>query len=58
MIARLVPCMKDENEWFRYMVLNSITSVLAMLGTSDLDLRLEEQLMNGLLFAFQEQWSL
>ena len=54
-IARLVPCMKDENEWFRYMVMNSITSVLSLLGASDLDLRLEEQLMNGLLFAFQEQ---
>ena len=47
--------MKDENEWFRYMVMNSITSVLSLLGASDLDLRLEEQLMNGLRFAFQEQ---
>ena len=29
--------------------------MLSLLGASDLDLRLEEQLMNGLLFAFQEQ---
>ena len=43
-IQRLVPCMKDENEWFRYMVLNSIRDVIGLLGTSDLDTRLEEQL--------------
>ncbi|KAK8826053.1 hypothetical protein WA556_003782 [Blastocystis sp. ATCC 50177/Nand II] len=54
-IQRLVPCMKDENEWFRYMVLNSIRDVIGLLGTSDLDTRLEEQLIDGLLFAFQEQ---
>ena len=54
-IRRLVPCMKDENEWFRYMVLNSIRDVIGLLGTSDLDTRLEEQLIDGLLYAFQEQ---
>ena len=54
-IRRLVPLMKDENEWFRYMVLNAIKDVISKLGASDLDIKLEEQLMNGLLFAFQEQ---
>ena len=34
-IRRLVPCMKDENEWFRYMVLNSIRDVIAFPKVKD-----------------------
>ena len=54
-IRRLVPLMKDKEEVFRSTVLNAIKNVISLMGVSDLDLKLEEQLMNGLLFAFQEQ---
>lgn len=32
-----------------------VTQVLANLGAADIDSRLEEQLIDGILFAFQEQ---
>ena len=54
-IRRLVPLMKDKEEVFRSTVLNAIKNVISLMGVSDLDLKLEEQMMNGLLFAFQEQ---
>ena len=54
-VARLVPGLKDESEPFRRMTVEAIDQLVALLGASDIDTRLEEQLVDGLLFAFQEQ---
>lgn len=39
------------------MVMETIDKVVANLGASDIDPRLEEQLIDGILYAFQEQTS-
>ena len=37
------------------MVMETIEKVMANLGSADIDSRLEEQLIDGILYAFQEQ---
>lgn len=37
------------------MVMESVDKIMANLGASDIDSRLEEQLIDGILYAFQEQ---
>jgi hypothetical protein len=37
------------------MVMETIEKVMANLGAADIDSRLEEQLIDGILYAFQEQ---
>jgi len=54
-INRLVDDLKDENEQYRKMVMESIEKIMGGLGSSDVDSRLEEQLIDGILYAFQEQ---
>ena len=54
-INRLVDDLKDENEQYRKMVMESIEKIMGGLGASDIDSRLEEQLIDGILYAFQEQ---
>eukprot|EP00771_Trimastix_marina_P002176 gnl/Trimastix_PCT/3297.p1 GENE.gnl/Trimastix_PCT/3297~~gnl/Trimastix_PCT/3297.p1 ORF type:complete len:1070 (+),score=379.96 gnl/Trimastix_PCT/3297:190-3210(+) len=54
-ITRVVEDLKDESEAYRRMVMESIEKVVANLGTSDIDSRLEELLIDGILYAFQEQ---
>ena len=49
--------LKDENEQYRKMVMESIEKILGGLGAADVDSRLEEQLIDGILYAFQEQVS-
>lgn len=39
----------------RRMVMETIDKVVAALGAADIDARLEEQLVDGILYAFQEQ---
>ena len=39
------------------MVMETIENIVANLGTADIDARLEEQLIDGILYAFQEQTS-
>jgi splicing factor 3B subunit 1 len=56
-IGRVVEDLKDENEPYRKMVMETIELVLAKLGASDVDQRLEELLIDGILYAFQEQTS-
>lgn len=55
MIARIVDDLKDENEQYRKMVMETIENIVALQGATDIDARLEEQLIDGLLYAFQEQ---
>nr|GEV79565.1 splicing factor 3B subunit 1 [Tanacetum cinerariifolium] len=56
-VARVVEDLKDESEPYRRMVMETIEKVVANLGASDIDPRLEELLIDGILYAFQEQTS-
>ncbi|XJO78124.1 hypothetical protein BDV3_002615 [Batrachochytrium dendrobatidis] len=54
-IGHIVEGLKDESEAYRKMVMETIDSVVQTLGTADIDDRLEEVLIDGILYAFQEQ---
>ncbi|CAN0051965.1 unnamed protein product, partial [Choristocarpus tenellus] len=54
-ISRIVEGLKDENEPYRRMVMETIEQVIQNLGAADIERRLEEQLIDGILYAFQEQ---
>ena len=54
-LNRVVEDLKDENEQFRKMVMETIEKILNALGASDIDTSLEERLIDGILYAFQEQ---
>ncbi|CAH8455010.1 unnamed protein product [Schistosoma rodhaini] len=54
-ISRIVDDLKDESEPYRKMVMETIEKVMSALGSTEVDARLEEQLIDGILYAFQEQ---
>ncbi|KAF7489761.1 Splicing factor 3B subunit 1 [Sarcoptes scabiei] len=54
-ITRIVDDLKDENEAYRKMVMETIEKIMTNLGASQIDSRLEEQLIDGILYSFQEQ---
>jgi splicing factor 3B subunit 1 len=54
-ITRIVDDLKDESEPYRKMVMETIELIVQNLGATDIDIRLEEQLVDGILYAFQEQ---
>ena len=54
-LSRIVEDLKDDSEPYRRMVMETIQKVLTNLGSGDIDERLEEQLIDGILYAFQEQ---
>jgi splicing factor 3B subunit 1 len=54
-VVRVVDDLKDDSEPYRRMVMETINKVVASLGASDIDERLEERLIDGILYAFQEQ---
>ena len=54
-LETLVTDLKDESEPYRVMVMETVEKILAQLGVGDIDARLEERLMDGVIFAFQEQ---
>eukprot|EP00520_Triparma_pacifica_P017137 CAMPEP_0118656458 /NCGR_PEP_ID=MMETSP0785-20121206/13499_1 /TAXON_ID=91992 /ORGANISM="Bolidomonas pacifica, Strain CCMP 1866" /LENGTH=1211 /DNA_ID=CAMNT_0006549317 /DNA_START=491 /DNA_END=4123 /DNA_ORIENTATION=+ len=54
-VDRIVDDLKDDSEPYRRMVMEAIKRALENLGASDVDQRLEERLIDGVLFAFQEQ---
>ncbi|KAE8795530.1 Splicing factor 3B subunit 1 [Hordeum vulgare] len=56
-VGKIVEDLKDESEPYRRMVMETIEKVLANLGASDIGPRLEELLIDGILYAFQEQIS-
>ncbi|KAJ8905480.1 hypothetical protein NDN08_001987 [Rhodosorus marinus] len=56
-MTRLVDDLKDEAEPYRRMVMETIEKIVDDLGVSDIDQKLEERLIDGILFAFQEQGS-
>ena len=54
-IDRIADDLKDESEPFRKMVMETIDKVTLQLGVTDIDQGLEVRLIDGLLYAFQEQ---
>ncbi|KAF9977275.1 Splicing factor 3B subunit 1 [Actinomortierella ambigua] len=54
-VSRIVEDLKDESEPYRKMVMETIDKVVSQLGAADIDGRLEEVLIDGILYAFQEQ---
>ena len=54
-ISRIVDDLKDDSEPYRRMVMETVQQVLENLGSGDIDERLEERLIDGILYAFQEQ---
>ncbi|GAA5880064.1 hypothetical protein JCM1840_007144 [Sporobolomyces johnsonii] len=54
-VGRIVNDLKDESEPYRKMCMEIITKVIANLGAADIDERLEVQLIDGIIYAFQEQ---
>ncbi|QLQ77818.1 hypothetical protein HG537_0A00650 [Torulaspora globosa] len=54
-IENLLKPLRDEAEPFRTMAVHAASKVVTLLGTVDLDERLETRLIDALLIAFQEQ---
>lgn len=54
-INRIVDDLRDESEPYRKMVMETIDKIITNLGATDIDERLEQRLMDGILYAFQEQ---
>jgi len=54
-ISRVVNDLKDENEQCHKMVMETIEKVMGNLGAADIDSCFEEQLIDGILYTFQEQ---
>ncbi|GFZ48784.1 U2 snRNP component HSH155 [Saitozyma sp. JCM 24511] len=54
-VGKICNDLKDESEPFRKMVMDTITKVVANQGAADIDERLEVLLIDGIIFAFQEQ---
>ncbi|GAA5927457.1 U2 snRNP complex subunit HSH155 [Sporobolomyces koalae] len=54
-VGRIVNDLKDESEPYRKMCMEIITKVVGKLGAADIDERLEVQLIDGIIYAFQEQ---
>ncbi|CAG8597296.1 15054_t:CDS:10, partial [Acaulospora colombiana] len=54
-VGRIVNDLKDDSEPYRKMVMETIQTVIQSLGASDIDERLEERLLDGIIYAFQEQ---
>lgn len=56
-IKKLEPELRDENEQYRKILMETIEKIILSQGVSDINSKLEEKLMDGMLFAFQEQTS-
>lgn len=54
-VSRVVDDLKDESEPYRKMVMETVEKVITNLGAADVDPRLEERLIDGILYSFQEQ---
>ncbi|KJZ73638.1 U2 snRNP component prp10 [Hirsutella minnesotensis 3608] len=54
-LERIVDNLKDESEAYRKMTVETIEKIVTSLGAADIDERLEERLVDGILYTFQEQ---
>jgi splicing factor 3B subunit 1 len=56
-VGRIVDDLRDESEPYRKMVIETVDQVITALGAAEIDTRLEKRLIDGILYAFQEQAS-
>ena len=56
-IGRIVEDLTDDSEAYRKMVMETIEKIISNLGVSDISPELENLLVEGMLFAFQDQKS-
>lgn len=56
-IRKILDGLKEESEPFRRLTMETIEKIIAALGVADIDPRLEEELIDGILYAFHEQIS-
>jgi len=54
-LKKIVPDLKDGSEPYRKMVIETVQRVVELHGVASIDTRLEELLVDGVLYAFQEQ---
>ena len=54
-LSRIVEDLKDEAEPYRRLVMDAVRKILREQGAADVDARLEELLVDGALYAYQEQ---
>ncbi|KAL3459426.1 armadillo-type protein [Aspergillus heterothallicus] len=54
-LERTINNLKDESEPYRKMTVETVEKTIASLGAADISERLEERLIDGVLYAFQEQ---
>ncbi len=53
-IEKIVDELKDENENYRKMVMETIEKIVATLGVADISTKVESRLLDGMLWAFHE----
>lgn len=51
-MKKIVDELKDENESYRKIVMETIERIVSQYGVADIDVKLQERLMEGILFAF------
>ena len=51
-IKKIVDELKDENESYRKIVMETLEKIISTFGVADINAKLEERLMDGILFAF------
>ncbi|KAH0484345.1 MAG: uncharacterized protein KVP18_001869 [Porospora cf. gigantea A] len=56
-LNRVILHLKDPSEPYRRMTIETIELIITQLGVSDIDTRLEENLIDGMIYAFQEHSS-
>uniref|UniRef100_A0A6B2KWW3 Uncharacterized protein n=1 Tax=Arcella intermedia TaxID=1963864 RepID=A0A6B2KWW3_9EUKA len=56
-IGLIVEALKDESEPYRKMVCETIDLIITSIGSAEVDANLERKLIDGILYAFQEQTS-
>ncbi len=56
-ISRRVQDLKDDSEPFRKMAMETIEKIVVALGVADINTELEDQLMDGIIYAFHQQTS-
>ena len=51
-ITILEPELKDENEQYRKILMETVEKIVSNQGVADINAKLEEKLMDGILFCF------
>lgn len=52
MIKRIIEHVKDDNERFRNVVLETLEKIFFLYGVADINSRMEQRLIDGMLFCF------